>query len=48
VKAQQLRREYEAITFRNGEAVEDFALWLTTMVTSWGNWVTPSAKRRRS
>jgi hypothetical protein len=33
VKAQQLRREYEATTFRDSEAVEDFALWLTMMVS---------------
>ncbi|KAF8783882.1 hypothetical protein HU200_000329 [Digitaria exilis] len=32
-KVQQLRREYEAIAFREGEAVEDFALRLTTVVT---------------
>lgn len=32
-KAQQLRREYEAITFHDGEAVEDFALRLTIMVS---------------
>lgn len=31
-KAQQLRREYEAIAFRNDEAVEDFALQLTSLV----------------
>jgi hypothetical protein len=35
-KAQQLRREYEAITFRDGEAIEDFALRLTTMVSQLG------------
>ena len=32
-KAQQLRREYEAIAFRDGEAIEDFALWLTSLVS---------------
>ena len=32
-KAQQLRREYEAITFRDGEAIEDFALRLTSLVS---------------
>ncbi|XP_072146644.1 uncharacterized protein [Setaria viridis] len=32
-KAQQLRQEYEAITFPDGEAVEDFALRLTIMVS---------------
>ena len=31
-KAQQLRREYEAIAFRDGEAVEDFALQLSFLV----------------
>ncbi|XP_072150391.1 uncharacterized protein [Setaria viridis] len=37
VKAQQLHREYEAITFRDGEAVEDFALRLMTMVSQLGS-----------
>ena len=32
-KAQQLRREYEAIAFRDGEAIEDFALQLTSLVS---------------
>ena len=32
-KAQQLRREYEAIAFRDGEAIEDFALRLTSLVS---------------
>jgi len=32
-KAQQLRREYEAIAFRDGEAIEDFALQLSTLVS---------------
>ena len=32
-KAQQLRREYEAIPFRDGEAIEDFALRLTSLVS---------------
>jgi len=27
-KAQQLRREYDNLKFRDGEAVEDFSLWL--------------------
>ncbi|CAO2199416.1 unnamed protein product [Urochloa humidicola] len=31
-RAQQLRREYENITYRDGEAVEDFAMRLTGMV----------------
>jgi hypothetical protein len=35
-KAQQLRREYEAVAFRDGEAVKDFALRLTTMVGQLG------------
>jgi hypothetical protein len=35
-KAQQLRREYEAVAFRDGEAIEDFALRLTTMVSQLG------------
>jgi hypothetical protein len=35
-KVQQLRREYEAITFRDSEAVEDFALRLTMMVSQLG------------
>jgi len=30
-KAQQLQREYEAIAFRDSEAVEDFALRLTSL-----------------
>lgn len=33
-KAQQLRREYEAIVFRNGGAVEDFALQLTSLTSA--------------
>ena len=32
-KAQQLRQEYEAIAFRDGEAIEDFALRLTSLVS---------------
>ncbi|CAN6305415.1 unnamed protein product [Urochloa humidicola] len=32
-RAQQLRREYEAIAFRDGETVEDFGLWLQEMVS---------------
>jgi len=32
-KAQQLRREYEAIAFRDGEAIEDFALRFSTLVS---------------
>ena len=32
-KAQQLRREYEAIVFRDGEAIEDFTLRLTSLVS---------------
>jgi len=32
-KAQQLQREYEAIAFRDGEAIEDFALRLTSLVS---------------
>ena len=32
-KAQQLRREYEAIAFCDGEAIEDFALRLTSLVS---------------
>jgi hypothetical protein len=31
--AQQLRREYEALMFRDGEAVEDFALQLLSLVS---------------
>ncbi|CAN6346150.1 unnamed protein product [Urochloa humidicola] len=31
-RAQQLRREYENISFRDGEAVEDFSMRLTRMV----------------
>ncbi|CAA0827650.1 Gag-Pol-related retrotransposon family protein [Striga hermonthica] len=31
-KAQQLRREYEALAFRDGEAVEDFSLRLQSLV----------------
>ena len=30
--AQRLRKEYESLAFRDGEAVEDFALRLTGMV----------------
>ncbi|XP_072149333.1 uncharacterized protein [Setaria viridis] len=36
-KAQQLRHEYEAIIFRDGEVIEDFALRLTTMVSQLGS-----------
>ena len=32
-KAQQLRREYEAIAFRDSEAIEDFALRLSSLVS---------------
>ncbi|CAA0839612.1 cysteine-rich RLK (RECEPTOR-like protein kinase) 8 [Striga hermonthica] len=32
-KAQQLRREYEALAFRDGEAVEDFSLRLQSLVS---------------
>ena len=32
-KSQQLRREYEAIAFCDGEAIEDFALRLTSLVS---------------
>jgi hypothetical protein len=32
-KQQQLRREYEALEFKDGETVEDFTLLLTGMVT---------------
>ncbi|CAN6231622.1 unnamed protein product [Urochloa humidicola] len=32
-RAQQLRRDYEALTFNDGETVEDFALRLSTMVS---------------
>jgi hypothetical protein len=35
-KAQQVHREYEALEFRDGEAVEDFALRLTGIVTELG------------
>jgi hypothetical protein len=35
-KAQQVRREYEALDFKDGETVEDFALRLTGMVTELG------------
>lgn len=33
-KAQQLRREFETISFRDGEKVDDFALRLSNLVTS--------------
>ena len=33
-KTQQLRKEFEHISFRNGENVDDFALRLTNLVTS--------------
>jgi hypothetical protein len=32
-KSRQLRHEYKALEFKDGEAVEDFALRLTGMVT---------------
>ncbi|WVZ62954.1 hypothetical protein U9M48_012642 [Paspalum notatum var. saurae] len=35
-KVQQLRREFETIAFRDGEAVEDFALRLTSPVSQLG------------
>ena len=33
-KVQQLKKEFEMISFRDGESVDDFALRLTTLVTS--------------
>ncbi|WVZ73172.1 hypothetical protein U9M48_021516 [Paspalum notatum var. saurae] len=35
-KVQQLRREFKTIAFRDGEAVEDFALRLTSLVSQLG------------
>jgi hypothetical protein len=35
-KSQQLRREYEALKFKDGEVVQDFVLRLTGMVTKLG------------
>ena len=32
-KAQQLRREYEVIAFRDGEAIKDFALQFSSLVS---------------
>lgn len=35
-KAQQLRREYESISFHDGESIDDFALRLTSLVSQLG------------
>jgi hypothetical protein len=32
-RAQQLWREYEALAFHDGEAVEDFTLWMQSLVS---------------
>jgi hypothetical protein len=32
-RAQQLWREYEALVFRDGEAVEDFTLWMQSLAS---------------
>jgi hypothetical protein len=30
---QKVRREYELLSFRDGESVEDFAMWLNNLTT---------------
>jgi hypothetical protein len=44
--AQKLRHEYESLAFRDGEAVEDFAMRLTGSSTNWRFSATPSPTPR--
>jgi hypothetical protein len=44
-KAQQVRRDYDALEFKDGEAAEDFALRLTGMVTELGVLGAPVTER---